>query len=70
MRQKSYPGTHPEASVMCVCVTIVGAELYGLPIRTLPELVSLCGALMICKIQQQKHSSLKKTEVTTAQKSY
>lgn len=47
MRQKSYPGTQPEASVICVCVTIVGAGLYGLPIRTFPELVSLCGVLMI-----------------------
>lgn len=47
-----YPGTQPDASVMCVCVTIVGAALYGLPIRTLPELASLCGVLMICKIQQ------------------
>lgn len=32
---------------MCVWVTIVGAGLYGLPIRTLPELVSLCDVFMI-----------------------
>lgn len=41
------PGIQPVASVMCVCVTIVGAGLYGLPIRTPPELVSLCDVLII-----------------------
>lgn len=49
-RQKPYPGPQADASVMCVCVTMAAAGLYGLPIRTLPELASLCGVLMICKI--------------------
>lgn len=54
MQQHSYPGTQPVASAMCVWVTIAGAGVYGLPIRTLAELVSLCGVLIIYKVRTQK----------------
>lgn len=50
----SYLGTQSAASAMCVWVTIAGAGGYGLPIRTLPELVILCGVLIICRVGNKK----------------